>query len=65
MLKGAKSAQDAYEVGVAIEEKDIADITNILSDTTDETDVVAALEDLRKGSENHLRAFNRQLDRVR
>ena len=65
MLKGAKSAQDAYEVGVAIEEKDIADITNILSDTTGETDVVAALEDLRKGSENHLRAFNRQLDRVR
>lgn len=65
MAKGAKSAQDAYEVGVAIEEKDIADITNILSDTTDDSDVVSTLEALRQGSENHLRAFNRQLDRVR
>lgn len=65
IAKGKTSAKDAYEVGVAIEEKDIADISNILSNTTDESDVVATLERLRSGSENHLRAFNRQLSRVR
>lgn len=65
IAKGRLSAKDAYEVGVAIEEKDIADISNILSNTTDESDVVATLERLRSGSENHLRAFNRQLSRNR
>jgi hypothetical protein len=60
MAKGSQSAEEAYKVGVAIEEKDIADITTQLSTATD-SDIISTLELLRKGSENHLRAFNRQL----
>lgn len=62
IAQGKNSAEDAYKVGVAIEEKDIADITKQLATATD-SDIVAALEKLRTGSENHLRAFNRQLSR--
>lgn len=58
--QGGLSAEDAYKVGVAIEEKDIADITKQLATATD-IDVVTTLENLRAASENHLRAFNRQL----
>jgi hypothetical protein len=58
--QGNKSAEEAYRVGVAIEEKDIADIGTMLATVSDD-DVVSALESLRSGSENHLRAFNRQL----
>ena len=58
--KGMLSEQDAFEVGVMIEEKDIADITSQLASASDES-VITTLEKLRSGSENHLRAFNRQL----
>ena len=58
--QGNKNATEAYKVGVIIEEKDIEDISTQLSTATDD-DVIAALESLRSGSENHLRAFNRQL----
>ncbi|MCA9325812.1 DUF2202 domain-containing protein [Candidatus Saccharibacteria bacterium] len=60
ITQGKQSAEEAYKVGVAIEEKDIKDITDQLATATD-SDVVATLEALRNGSENHLRAFNRQL----
>lgn len=60
LAKGSISEKDAFEVGVIIEEKDIADISTQLSAATDD-DVIQTLEDLRRGSENHLRAFNRQL----
>lgn len=62
IAKGMKSEKDAYEVGVMIEEVDIADITKQL-ETASDVDVIQTLEDLRRGSENHLRAFNRQLNR--
>lgn len=58
--QGKQSELDAYKVGVIIEEKDIADITKQLSTATEE-DIVSILEALRNGSENHLRAFNRQI----
>lgn len=58
--QGNQSAQEAYKVGVAIEEKDIADISAQLATATDQ-DVITTLESLRDASENHLRAFNRQL----
>jgi hypothetical protein len=58
--QGNISATEAYKAGVAIEEKDIKDITNQLA-TTQDQDIVTTLEALRSGSENHLRAFNRQL----
>lgn len=60
IVKGMLSETDAFEVGVIIEEKDIADITNQLENASD-ADVIDTLERLRAGSENHLRAFNRQL----
>lgn len=58
--QGNKNATEAYMAGVAIEEKDIADINTQLATATDQ-DVITALESLRSASENHLRAFNKQL----
>lgn len=58
--QGNKNEVEAYKVGVAIEERDIADISKQLA-TSSDADVITTLEDLRRGSENHLRAFNRQL----
>ena len=58
--QGNKTTTEAYKAGVVIEEKDIADISAQLATTTDQ-DVIDTLESLRSGSENHLRAFNRQL----
>lgn len=60
IAKGSKSAKDAFEVGVAIEELDIQDITDMLGKTLS-SDVITTLDRLRAASENHLRAFNRQL----
>lgn len=60
IAKGKVSAQDAYEVGVAIEVLDIDDLTKMLA-TAKDADVIAMMENLRRGSENHLRAFNNQL----
>lgn len=60
IAKGQKSAIDAYEVGVAIEVLDINDLTKMLA-TAKDADVIAMMENLRRGSENHLRAFNNQL----
>ncbi len=58
--QGEQQASEAYKVGVIIEEKDIADISTQLATATDE-DIIQTLESLREASENHLRAFNRQL----
>lgn len=63
ITQGSISVTEAYKVGVIIEEKDIKDISTQL-ETSTATDIVSALEDLRRGSENHLRAFNRQLNRA-
>ena len=60
IAKGSKSAVDAYEVGVMIEELDIKDISAQLA-TASDADVILTLEKLRSASENHLRAFNNQL----
>ncbi len=58
--QGKISETEAFKVGVIIEEKDIKDISTQLA-TASDTDVITILEDLRRGSENHLRAFSRQL----
>lgn len=58
--QGNTNETEAYKVGVVIEETDIADLSAQLATATDQ-DVIEALEDLRRGSENHLRAFNKQL----
>lgn len=57
---GMTSKTDAIEVGVLIEETDIADIDKMLTQIS-EPDVVSVLQSLRSGSLNHLVAFQRQL----
>jgi len=59
---GTTSLEDAFRVGVLIEELDIADLTDRLA-TTDNIDVRIVYQNLMKGSRNHLRSFYRQLDR--
>ena len=62
IAQGSRSLSDAYAVGVKIEEVDIADLTADLKlvDSSD-TDVVNTMNILKRGSENHLRAFSRHV----
>jgi hypothetical protein len=58
VTKGKKSAIDAIQVGIIIEEKDLADLAT-LSKTVKKADIKLTLANLKKGSENHLAAFQR------
>ena len=58
--KGKQNLTSALEVGVEIEEMDIADIERML-EQTDKTDIIRVLSNLLDGSNNHLEAFNTQL----
>lgn len=58
VAKGKKSAIDAIQVGIIIEEKDLADLATFSKSIT-QTDIKTAVAFLKKGSENHLRAFKR------
>lgn len=60
VAKGGKSLIDALEVGAYIEELDILDLRERASDYTDIQRVYTNLE---RGSENHLRAFVKNLAR--
>jgi len=60
---GDNSLKDAYTVGVIIEEKDIADLEELLAEDDIPTDIETSYSRLLKGSYNHLRAFNRQLNK--
>lgn len=60
IAQGSVSEQAAMEVGVLIEETDIADLDAMMA-TISEPDVLTVLESLRSGSVNHLAAFQRQL----
>ena len=60
--KGKQSLVDALEVGVTIEETDIADLERILEEDTPK-DFAKKYQNLLKGSFNHLKAFNSQLGR--
>jgi hypothetical protein len=62
MEQGGASLEDALRVGIAIEEKDIADLEARIA-ATDREDLKAVYESLLRGSERHLQAFTRQLDR--
>ncbi|MCP5519840.1 MAG: DUF2202 domain-containing protein [Verrucomicrobiales bacterium] len=61
VLAGAQSLEDALAVGVLVEVTDIEDIDEMLAATQDPL-VIRVLTNLRKGSENHLAAFNRALE---
>ncbi len=56
---GSVSLQDAYGVGVQIEELDIADLKEGLTSVT-HSDVQRVYGNLLRGSQNHLRAFTSQ-----
>lgn len=64
IAQGSQSVAEAYKVGVAIEELDISDIkADLASLDPKDTDVKATMENLLRGSENHLKAFSRQSQR--
>jgi hypothetical protein len=60
VAKGQASFKDAMLVGKAIEELDIKDLDERL-EQTDNPDIKSVYENLRRGSENHLRAFTNHL----
>lgn len=62
MDQGGVSLEDALRVGIAIEEKDIADLEARIA-ATDREDLKTVYESLLRGSERHLQAFTQQLDR--
>ncbi|WP_136708964.1 DUF2202 domain-containing protein [Agromyces sp. H66] len=59
IARGSTSLDEAIQVGILIEEKDIADLSVAIA-AEDEADVVSVLERLLAGSENHLDAFQRR-----
>ncbi len=59
VAEGSRSQAAAFQVGVTIEETDIADLKAAMSGAP--ADVTAVLESLLSGSQNHLAAFQRQL----
>lgn len=62
ILQGSVSLNEAYKVGVLIEQKDIADLREIINKTdSNNNEIVSVLNKLVSGSENHLKAFNRQV----
>lgn len=56
VASGGESLAKAYEVGVTIETKDIADLKKAIAETT-AADAKAAFANLLNGSENHLASF--------
>lgn len=60
--QGDASLTGAFEAGLAVEERDIADLDHALA-TTNRADIIQVWSSLRQGSENHKSAFLRQLGR--
>lgn len=59
VARGRVSLSEAYAVGVLIEKTDIADIDKTLASLDPaQTDIKTVLDSLRRGSENHLKAFS-------
>ena len=60
VAKGQTSFKDAMLVGKEIEEMDIKDLVERI-EHTDNPDIKSVYENLKRGSENHLRAFTKHL----
>lgn len=60
VVQGTASLEQAYTVGALIEELDIYDLKNYLSQVSNEN-IIIVFENLMRGSRNHLRAFNKNL----
>lgn len=61
--KGKESPEDALFVGALIEDLDINDLNSLIAETNNEN-VLEIYNDLARGSRNHLRAFNKQLQKA-
>ncbi|MCL4807023.1 MAG: DUF2202 domain-containing protein [Thermoanaerobaculia bacterium] len=61
VAKGKVSLVEALKVGATIEDFDLADVAKGLA-AADNRDVKTVLQNLAKGSRNHLRAFSRRLE---
>ena len=61
VAKGRKSLKDALEVGAIIEEVDIADLEEKKTHTNNPI-ILRVYNNLERGSENHLRAFVKNLE---
>ncbi|MHB1048511.1 MAG: DUF2202 domain-containing protein [Bacteroidota bacterium] len=64
IAKGTLSIKDAMETGVLIEETDIKDLDEQLTNLSEESDIAFVYRNLKSGSENHLAAFTRNLERL-
>jgi hypothetical protein len=64
VARGLRSALDAIQVGLLIEELDLFDLAQAKS-RTDQPEILAVYADLERGSRNHLRAFYRHLQQHR
>ena len=64
IAKGSLSIKDALQAGVLIEETDIKDLDEQLSTLSEESDIAFVYRNLKRGSENHLAAFTRNLERL-
>ncbi len=60
--RGEASLEEALRVGAAIEEIDILDLQERMAQT-DREDILLVYSNLKRGSENHLRAFVNNLER--
>lgn len=63
ITEGTKGLSEALEIGVLVEETDIADLTKAIKDMNMPDDVIRVYENLREGSYNHLEAFQTALQR--
>jgi len=61
IARGSSSIVEAYRVGAYIEDLDIADLKKEVKGVTHE-DIRVVYEHLQRGSENHLRAFSRNIE---
>jgi len=61
VAQGSVSFQDALVVGATIEDVDIWDLIEHLENDVDNEDLTYALEQLYRGSRNHMRAFTAHL----
>jgi len=61
--KGSSSLDSAIVVGLMIEEKDIMDLQHALDNIVKAEDIRAVYTALKRGSANHLRAFNFHAER--
>jgi len=61
VASGSASLLDALYVGATIEELDIADLEQLISEVDGNSDIVSVYENLLRGSRNHLRSFHKQI----